>query len=101
MLRVYLAGPVSGPLAEGLDYKAPFAAAVDTLRGRGVEPVNPTDLDLGPDVSWDDYMRATQDLQLTCSAIYLLPGWRDSRGATVEYWVARALGHRIYGSELP
>lgn len=33
---------------------------------------------------------------LDCDAIYMLPGWRESRGATTEHAVSVACGMRIY-----
>ena len=54
-------------------------------------------LDLGPKATWHDYMSAAQDLQRSCVATYMLNGWTESTGATIEWWVARALGHQIMG----
>jgi hypothetical protein len=38
------------------------------------------------------YMRADLRALLDCDAIFMLPGWRESRGATVEHAVAVACG---------
>ena len=93
MKRIYISGPVTGDP----DHVEKFAAAAGMLRKNGFEPVNPADLDLGAKATWDDYMAAAQDLQLSASGTHMLQGWRESKGATIEYWVARALGHRITG----
>ena len=37
-------------------------------------------------------MRADLRALLGCDAVYMLPGWRGSRGATVEHAVAGACG---------
>ena len=42
-------------------------------------------------------MSAAQGLQRSCAATYMLDGWTESTGATIEWWVARALGHQIMG----
>ena len=91
--RIYLAGPITGHP----DHKAAFARAAEAIRRGGCEPVNPADLDLGPKATWHDYMSAAQGLQCSCAATYMLDGWRGSTGATIEWWVARALGHQIMG----
>jgi len=92
--RVYVSGPMSG-LPE-FNYPAFFAAA-DRLREAGHEPVNPAEIGQRPDWDWHDYMNAIK-MQKTCEGIYLLPGWRQSRGAVVEYYVALALGQRVWGA---
>ena len=38
------------------------------------------------------YMRSDIAALLTCDAIHMLPGWENSRGATVEHTIATALG---------
>ena len=94
MTRVYISGPISG-----LDDYAPaFDAAVDRPARAGLEPVSPLDIGLRDGWDWWDYMRAAIELQRTCDEIYMLPGWRESRGATAEWLVAQALGQRITGA---
>lgn len=94
-MRIYLSGPISGHA----DHNAPaFDAAADRLTRAGHTPVNPLSIGLHDGWTWWDYMTAAIDLQRGCDAIYLLPGWRESRGATTEYFVAQALGQRIYGT---
>ena len=94
-MRVYISGPITG---HEDTYEAAFAAAATRLRTSGYEPINPADLGIRDDWTWDDYMVAAIDMQRTCQGIYMLPGWRSSRGAVVEYYVAQALGQRVWGS---
>lgn len=87
--RVYLAGPMSG--IPGFNFPA-FHAAADRLRGRGYEVVNPAENDGGDTSrSWSYYMRQDIGHLLTVDAVAVLPGWQQSRGASLEVTVARAL----------
>lgn len=81
------------------DFNYPaFEEAAKRLTAHGFEPVSPTQIGQQPGWSWDDYMAKAIDLQRTCQGVYMLPGWRDSRGATVEFYVAQALGQRVWGA---
>ena len=103
--RCYIAGPIAGVP----DFRERFAAAVTTVEALGYEVVNPCDIapadhdgecppgyDPGEDASGHTssacYMRADLRALLDCDAIYMLPGWRESRGATAEHTVAVACG---------
>lgn len=44
-----------------------------------------------PSKEWADYMRECIPALLTCDAISMLPGWEKSKGASLEYEVAKAL----------
>ena len=85
--RCYIAGPIAGVP----DFWERFADAVPVVEELGYEPVNPCDIT--PAVH---DMRADLRALLDCDAIYMLPGWRESRGATAEHAVAVACGMRIY-----
>ena len=103
--RCYIAGPIAGVP----DFRERFAAAVPAVEALGYEAVNPCDItpadhdgecppgyDPGGDASGHTssacYMRADLRALLDCDAIYLLPDWSRSRGATVERLVAVACG---------
>ena len=53
--------------------------------------------EINPDhsMSWEDCMRKDIAELVTCSAIYLLPGWHNSKGATLEHHIAERLGLHI------
>lgn len=92
-MRVYICGPMTG--LPGFNYPA-FDAAEKRLRAQGYEVENPAN---NPQQDcWLDYMRQAVAQLAECDAVYLLPGWRESRGAQVEYQLARGLG---LFSELP
>ncbi|MCG7607123.1 DUF4406 domain-containing protein [Mycobacterium sp. CnD-18-1] len=81
------------------DFNHPaFHAKALELRAAGEEVINPAEFDaeIGPDQSWDTYLR--RDLVLLaekCDKVVLLPGWEDSKGAQLERYVAEKLGMTI------
>lgn len=93
MKRCYIAGPVTG-LPEKV-YQANFRRAEIALTILGYEPVNPVTLPHDHDKSWQSYMREAITEMLTCDVLYVLTGWEDSKGASAEVALARALGMNI------
>lgn len=86
---VYIAGPMSGYA----DFNFPaFHAAAARLRDYGHTVVNPAEVcpELGKD--WAYYMRMDLTAMLKCEAIYLLNSWQQSKGASLENYIAEALG---------
>jgi uncharacterized protein DUF4406 len=92
MTRVYIAGPMSG--IKDFNFPA-FNEAAKRLRSLGYEVENPAD---NPEQdSWGAYMRVAIPQMLTCEAIMLLPGWADSKGASLEAHIAAEMGMtRLY-----
>lgn len=87
-LTLALVGPMTGLP----DYNYPaFHAAADRLRAVGFAVVSPAVHD---DWSqpWDFYLRHSLRGLLDCDAVATLPGWQQSRGATLELTVADVLG---------
>ena len=95
--RIYVAGPMTG-LPEH-NFPA-FHAAAARLREAGWEAVNPAENFGGrTDMPRETYLRADILLLAQCEAIAMLPGWQESRGAKLEYLLARELGMPIYDAE--
>lgn len=88
MMRIYVAGPMTG-LPE-FNYPAFFAEAA-RLRELGYHVENPAENPEPPCGSWAGYMRMAIRQMLTCDAVALLPGWQRSQGALLEHTVAIAL----------
>lgn len=89
----YIAGPMTGIQ----DWNIPaFAAMADLLRSKGIDCINPHELhEPDPDTPWDWYLRRDLKSLADCDVLVLLPGWENSRGATLEHCIAAALEFRI------
>jgi len=73
-----------------------FHAAAERLRKAGWEVVNPAENFGGrTDLPRERYLREDVAQLVRCDAIALLPGWENSRGAKLEYLLARELGLKI------
>jgi hypothetical protein len=95
--RIYIAGPMTG--YPELNFPA-FHAAADRFRRAGWEVANPAENFGGrTDLARESYLRADLTLLARCDAIAMLPGWQSSRGAQMEYLLARALGMAVLDAE--
>ena len=98
---VYISGPITGIAAGN------FGAFIDMsrrLKTFGYKPINPHDIgktakSIG-DMDWSDFMRIDIARLLECKAIVMLCGWRDSKGAMLEYTIAKALGMPAFDGDL-
>lgn len=86
---LYIAGPMTG-LPE-LNFPA-FHAAAAELRAKGIEAINPAEINPDKHMTWQACMRTDIAALVFCDGIYLLPGWRNSKGATLEHDIALRLG---------
>ncbi len=93
---VYIAGPMTG--LPDLNFPA-FHARAAELRALGYDVINPAEINPDSHMSWRDCMRTDIAALVFCDAIDMLPGWENSRGATLEFDIANRLGLTIYFSE--
>jgi len=93
-MKVYLSGPISKRSRE--ETERHFGEAKNALAAQGYDVVDPTTLDGTGIVEWDKFMREGIKLLMDCDVIYLLEGWEDSRGATIESDLAWELGMPIH-----
>lgn len=92
-MKIYISGPITGhPLNEVI---RSFSEAEERLQEQGYDTVNPLHNGLPATSSWEAHMRADLKLLLECDSIYLLKGFRSSKGAMIEFELAKHLGYNI------
>lgn len=103
-MKLYLAGPMAD--LPDANYPA-FMAEAHRLRNLGYNIVNPAEINVGerPEPLTFDYWRHCMvcDIRelITCDGVALLPNWKKSPGATLEYTIARNLRlHIVLASDL-
>lgn len=93
-MKIYISGKITG-----LDFqkaKSFFREAHLNLTAQGSHALNPmTEVSFNADRSWSDYMRDALKLLLDCDAIFMLKNWEESKGAKLEYHIAKELGLKI------
>jgi group I intron endonuclease len=88
MKRIYIAGPMTGHIE--LNFPA-FHAAAARIREAGHVAINPAEINPDASMSWKECMRSDIAALVTCDAIYLLPGYMNSKGACLELTIAKRL----------
>jgi hypothetical protein len=97
MRRIYIAGPMTG--YEDFNFPA-FHEAAEEFRQAGWQVANPAENFGGrTDLPRETYLRADLTMLAKCDAIAMLPGWRNSRGAMLEYLIAHELSLTVYDAE--
>jgi hypothetical protein len=98
MKLAYISGPITGRPEK--IYVPAFAKAKEKLKQAGYEPVNPLELPHLHDKTWSSYIGEDIKELLECNAIYMLPDWKESKGARIEHAIACELGLEIiYSTE--
>ncbi|GAE14622.1 hypothetical protein JCM6292_785 [Bacteroides pyogenes JCM 6292] len=93
-MKIYVSGKISGlPIEEA---KQRFADAQALLDGIGFEAVNPMKKSLPANATWEQHMVKDIELLFKCDAIYMMDNWIDSKGALIEYDIAKRLGLDIW-----
>ena len=88
-MKIYISGPITGQ--DPLDTERKFARAACIINRAGHIAVNPTDLPQG--FTWETYMQIAGAIISSgeLDAIYMMSGWKRSRGAVIEWTMARAM----------
>ena len=109
MKSIYISGPYTAPDRKGEDKNIRAAARVAAgyLRdGWAIFcPHTMTtliDREFNSDraIGYQGYLTLDLYWLAKCDAIHMLPGWWGSKGARIEYLMAKALGIEIRGAEL-
>jgi hypothetical protein len=96
--RIYISGPMTG--IKNFNHEA-FNKKAKELRALGNDVCNPAEHDGGStDKDRSFYLRIDIEELLTCDAVVLLDGWKNSKGAQLEVAIAKELKLRIYDSNL-
>jgi len=90
--RIYLSGPMTG--LPDLNFPA-FDAAAAALRAKGIDVINPAEINPEGEKTWHACMKADIKALCDCTTICLLPGWENSSGAHLELNLAHRLGMRV------
>lgn len=88
-MTIYISGKISGLLEN--EVKEKFEKAFQTLKGAGYTVVSPYALPHIHNKTWESYMKEDIAALLKCDCIYMLNDWKDSKGAVVEYELAKLL----------
>ena len=99
-MRIYISGPISGTD----DHFRRFTEAEVALKEKGFQIINPQRLGsvLPADASHDDFMKICYPLLDLADMIYMLEGWQQSKGATMEmqYAIENKLAITFQGGRL-
>lgn len=88
---IYISGGITGVK----DYMEKFSKAEEML-SENYAVVNPARLNAShKDKAWAWYMRRCLKWLCDCDTIYMLNGWEKSKGAMMEYSIAKELGLQI------
>ena len=91
--KIYIAGPITGMEEKA---KVKFNEAETLLRAKGYEVINPMKLPHFHDKEWKSYMKECLQALFDCDEIFMLTGWRKSKGAVLEHKVALGLDLEIH-----
>lgn len=86
---IYIAGPITGRP----DYIERFCRAYLDLEAEGWIILNPADLPEG--MPADRYMPICLAMLQQADAVYMLEGWEESAGASIEWTLAKYQGKRV------
>ena len=79
--RVYISGPITGVI----EAEECFREAEQKIEAAGFIAINPcTLINGGGKLTWEDYIDMDLAILKKCNCIYMLNGWQNSRGATIE-----------------
>lgn len=96
-MKVYISGPITGTD----DYMKRFENAENYLIDKGYSVVNPAMVNsmLPTDTTYKEYMLMSLAMLQTVDTVYMLKGWEESKGASLECQYALTMGYKIMYEE--
>jgi Domain of unknown function (DUF4406) len=93
-LKVYIAGKITGLPTEIA--KRMFDEAAEIIRKAGYIPINPFEIvPKQHEHCWIMCMKYCKSKLIWCDMVYVLPNWKESRGARIEKRDADDLGIQV------
>ncbi len=94
MTKIYISGKITGiPIERAI---VNFAKAKEYIEENKMQAVNPMELPHKHNQTWESYMRENIAALVYCDGIYMQKNWETSKGAKVEYGLAKELGLKVY-----
>lgn len=91
-MKIYIAGAITN----NPNYREQFRAAEEKLRAAGHTVINPVK---NEGFTYREYINMGICELMHCDAIYMLKGYKESAGATLEYNYAKTVGLEIIEEE--
>ena len=95
---IYISGKITGTE----DYEERFRKAEMELRSRGFNVLNPVKAGkwleryLAPEVpTWIQYMKQAIKSMMSADSVYMMKGYKESKGARLELFLAKILQYEI------
>lgn len=90
-MKIYISGPITGTS----DYMERFARAERKLSSLGYTVINPVRVNaqLPKNTTHEEYMKMSIVMLDMCDAIFMMEGWKESKGCGIEF--EYAYEHRI------
>lgn len=95
--RIYIAGKVTGE--NRLDCALKFSHTAGVLRKHDFLPINPLEVVNDFKCPWQKAMRLTIAEMMKADAILMIGNWRNSKGAMMEYAIAKDLEIPVFEDE--
>lgn len=96
-MKIYISGAITG-VPDYVD-KFNHAQNVLTVKYPTATIVNPLFIVKEPFADWIDCMKADIKELVDCNAIYMMKGWHHSKGAMLEFIIAKNLDMTILFEE--
>jgi hypothetical protein len=99
-MKIYISGKITGsPMP---DVRQRFEDAEILWSEIGFEVANPLKNGLSENASYEEHLACDLKMLMVCDAIYMIDGWKHSRGAKIEREFAKQLHLLVYyGNDLP